>query len=191
MRLFHFSEDPKIARFAPRPVQVPAQRPSGKEWLNGALVWAIDEAHQRLYLFPRECPRIVLWPKASTSDEDRLLWLKDMTKEFDAIAIVESSWVEAIQKSTLCRYELPHGSFEDIQEVGMWVSHQQVEPITMAILDDLESELASSRTKLCVVDSLLQFKPVWGSSVHASGIRLRNARGWGEPGWPHSPPTVR
>lgn len=60
MRLFHFSEEPDIGHFEPRPVRTPAARRAGQEWLNGPLVWAIDEDHQRLYLFPRECPRIVL-----------------------------------------------------------------------------------------------------------------------------------
>ena len=54
MRLFHFSEDAAITRFAPRPVAVPSARPREQEWLNGPLVWAIDEAHQPLYLFPRD-----------------------------------------------------------------------------------------------------------------------------------------
>jgi hypothetical protein len=44
MRLFHFTDDPTIKVFEPRPVQVPVGRPKGFEWLNGALVWAIDEA---------------------------------------------------------------------------------------------------------------------------------------------------
>ena len=54
MRLFHFSDDPAIGLFTPRPVRVAVARPSGQAWLNGPLVWSIDEAHQILYLFPRE-----------------------------------------------------------------------------------------------------------------------------------------
>ena len=54
MRLFHYSEDPSIVVFEPRPVRVPAARRAGFEWLNGPLVWAIDEPHSILYLFPRE-----------------------------------------------------------------------------------------------------------------------------------------
>ena len=57
-RLYHFSDDPSITRFVPRPVLVPATRPPGSDWLNGPLVWAIDEWHQPMYLFPRDCPRI-------------------------------------------------------------------------------------------------------------------------------------
>ncbi|WP_339329380.1 DUF6886 family protein [Burkholderia multivorans] len=50
--LFHFSDDPGIAMFHPRPVRVADDRPAGQEWLNGPLVWATDEAHYLLYLFP-------------------------------------------------------------------------------------------------------------------------------------------
>jgi hypothetical protein len=79
VRLFHFSEDPAIAHFDPRPVRVPVERPSGKEWLSGPLVWAIDEAHGFLYLFPRECPRVLLWPTPATTEADRERWLAGST----------------------------------------------------------------------------------------------------------------
>ncbi len=60
MRLFHFSDDPAIALFVPRPVAVPLARSAGREWLNGPLVWATDELHAILYLFPRDCPRVLV-----------------------------------------------------------------------------------------------------------------------------------
>ena len=64
--LFHFSCDPAIELFVPRAVRTPAKRPLGHEWLNGPLVWAIDDWHQPMYLFPRDCPRILLWRTPST-----------------------------------------------------------------------------------------------------------------------------
>ena len=66
-QVFHFSEDPTIQVFAPRPVTVPAERRPGFEWLNGPLVWAIDEARQPMYFFPRDCPRILLWKRPGTT----------------------------------------------------------------------------------------------------------------------------
>ncbi len=36
MRLFHFSDDPGIGTFLPRPVGVAAARPAGREWLGWA-----------------------------------------------------------------------------------------------------------------------------------------------------------
>ena len=79
-RLFHFSDDPGIERFEPRPVLVPSERPAGQEWLNGPLVWAITEERQAAYLFPRDCPRILLWPRPDTTAEDYLYhWFGDPT----------------------------------------------------------------------------------------------------------------
>jgi hypothetical protein len=52
MRLFHFSEDAEIISFKPRVIAVSTQRRNGEDWLNDPLVWAIDERHQFLYLFP-------------------------------------------------------------------------------------------------------------------------------------------
>jgi hypothetical protein len=46
VRLFHFSDDPTIEIFTPRPVLVASKRPPGREWLNDPLAWAIDAWHQ-------------------------------------------------------------------------------------------------------------------------------------------------
>ena len=70
MRLFHFSDDPNIKTFVPRPVRVSVERPSGMAWLNDPLIWTIDDVHQLMYLFPRKCPRILLWPTSETKQED-------------------------------------------------------------------------------------------------------------------------
>jgi hypothetical protein len=73
MRLFHFSDDPTIAVFEPRPVLIPSERPPGREWLNRLLVWAIDCIHDFMYFFPRDCPRILAWVLPETTAEDRKL----------------------------------------------------------------------------------------------------------------------
>jgi len=69
-RLFHFSDNATIRLFRPRAVGVSVKRLKGLEWLNGPLVWAIDEWHQPIYMFPRKCPRILLWRKEKTTDRD-------------------------------------------------------------------------------------------------------------------------
>jgi hypothetical protein len=38
--------------------------------------------------------------------------------------------------------------------------------------------LRSSGVELRVLDRLTPLRGVWDSSLHASGIRLRNAQGW-------------
>src|SRR5215472_18463871 len=127
MRLFHFSDDPSIEVFEPRPVLVPSRRPPGREWLNGPLVWAIDEAHQPMYLFPRDCPRILLWVKPETSDEDRARWFGDRTCRM--IAYIEEAWRARMASGFIYRYELEAMAFEDLADAGMWVSRGAVRPV--------------------------------------------------------------
>jgi hypothetical protein len=68
----------------------------------------------------------------------------------------------------------------------MWVSRSAVSPLHAEALTDLRFHLDTQRVELRVVASLVPLKKIWQSSVHASGIRLRNAQDWGNPGWPHS-----
>jgi hypothetical protein len=185
MRLFHFSDDPAIARFDPRPVRVPVERPAGQDWLNGPLVWAIDEWHSFLYLFPRECPRILLWPTATTTAADRERWLAGISGQ--AIAYIERAWAERLGTASIHRYELPAQTFEDVRDIGMWVSRSGVAPIRADHLSDLPARLAEQNVELRIVDRLTPLNDAWTSTVHASGIRLRNALDWGAPGWPHTP----
>ncbi len=126
VRLFHFSEDGAIARFVPRPVRTAAARPAGMDWLNGPLVWAIDEEWQALYFFPRECPRILLKPKPTTTPEDMALWWSGRTSRM--IAHIEWVWFDRLRTQQLYRYELPPDGFEDLGEIGTWVSRSPVEP---------------------------------------------------------------
>lgn len=174
MRLFHFSDDPGIERFEPRPVRVASPRPAGKDWLNGPLVWAIDEAHEFMYLFPRDCPRILIWAKPDTLGDDRRTWLGD----WSAVAYVERAWFDRLSKETIYRYEMPAEAFEDLHDAGMWVTGRTVMPVGVAALSGLDREFAPRDVELRVVDSLKPLKPLWQSSLHVSGIRLRNALDW-------------
>jgi hypothetical protein len=185
MRLFHFSEDPGITVFAPRAVRTPVDRAAGREWLNGPLVWAIDEAHDILYLFPRECPRILIWPTAGTSPQDRGRWFGDGRRR--AIAFIEERWAARLRAAVVHRYELPAAAFEALGDVGMWVSRSAVRPLGVQALRSLPHALEARNVELRLLPSLTPLRDIWSTSLHASGVRLRNAEGWGEPGWPHSP----
>ncbi len=176
MRLFHFSDDPTISRFEPRPVLVPSARPPGREWLNGPLVWAIDELHQAMYLFPRECPRILLWPTDATSEEDHERFWGDSDARI--LAYIEIAWLERMKTAQLHRYDLPKDSFEDLGDAGMWVSRSPVTPTSVMRLDNLLAELEACDAELRPIESLKPLKDVWSTSLHASGIRLRNAKDW-------------
>lgn len=185
MRLFHFSEDPDLEVFLPRPVVVPARRRPGFDRLNGPLVWAIDDWHQPLYLFPRDCPRILIWSVEGTIREDRDAWFQDSGARM--IAFIEEPWREAHASAVVYRYELPTSHFESLDDAGMWVSREAAVPLRAERLDDLPAMLMAQGVELRVLPSLLPLNILWQTSLHASGIRLRNAEGWGEPGWPHSP----
>lgn len=174
-RLFHFSDNGDIDRFVPRPVGTRAQRPAGQEWLNGPLVWAIAQDHQQLYLFPRECPRIVMWATAATSAEDRKTWLAGAHSGVSAIAYIEDAWLARLERASIFRYELPNDTFMDIDDVGMHVSPTTVVPSSTHAITDLRAALGACGTALRTVASLGPLRAAWNSSLHVSGIRLRNA----------------
>ncbi|MFI4976960.1 MAG: DUF6886 family protein [Caulobacterales bacterium] len=176
MRLFHFSDDPTIEVFTPRPVRTPAERPPGREWLNGPLVWAIEEDWQAMYLFPRDCPRILLRQTAATTDADRDHWWGDRASRW--IAHMEWAWFERLRAATAYRYHLPVAPFENLGDAGMWVAREAVEPLGMDAITDLPAALAAQGAELRLMHSLVPLKDVWDHSFHASGIRLRNAQGW-------------
>jgi hypothetical protein len=176
MRLFHFSDDPAIARFEPRPVATFSPRPPGREWLNGPLVWAIEEERQAMYLFPRDCPRILLWPTPDTipADKDRY-WDGG---DWRMIAYVEEGWLDAIARAALYRYDMPADTFESLDDAGMWISRAAVIPRSMETIGDLPRMLSREGVDLRALPTLAPLADVWSTTLHASGIRLRNALGW-------------
>ncbi|MBX4965554.1 hypothetical protein ABID08_000431 [Rhizobium binae] len=174
MRLFHFSDDPDIAVFEPCPVLTPSVRPVGREWLNGPLVWAIDGDHDFMYLFPRDCPRILIWAKPETAETEREHWLGG----WRAAAFIERHWLERLEAETIHRYEMRSEGFEDLEDAGMWVSRRRVIPTERIAMSRLDREFAPRGVELRAVDSLPPLKGLWHTSLHVSGIRLRNARDW-------------
>ena len=93
-RVYHFSEDGTLRRFAPH---VPPTNPS-----HPAAVWAIDEAHAPLYWFPRHCPRVSVW----ANDPDQHVVLRDrFGTEASRISAAETGWFDRIRSTRLYRYE--------------------------------------------------------------------------------------
>jgi hypothetical protein len=176
MRLFHFSDRGDIDRFVPRPVRVPSTRPPGQEWLNGPLVWAIDEWHQPMYLFPRDCPRLLFWPTDRTTAEDRRAWWGERACRM--VAHVERSWLDRIESARLFRYLMPNDGFASLGDAGMAVSSREARPLAVEAIDNLPAALAEEDVELRVLDSLAPLRAAVGSSLHVSGIRLRNAASW-------------
>lgn len=170
MRLFHFSEEPDIEVFEPR---LMAARPE----ITAPLVWAIEEAHQAMYLFPRDCPRILYWPLPTTTPEDMdRYW--GAREGITAVACIEWDWLERMHSTAVTRYHLPPETFEDLQDAGMWVSRQTVRPTLIEAVGDLVEALRQDGVELRLMRRLTPLRGIWDTSLHASGIRLRNAQEW-------------
>ena len=167
--LYHFSEDPSIERFVPRPVTV---GPSDE-----ALVWAVDGAHCHLYYFPRDCPRVLISKSARTSAEDAESFFGHTTAT--VIAAIESNWLDLMRSTTIYRYTLPSVGFELRNEnAGYWVSERECRPMEVEPIRDLMAALVDAGVELRVMPSLVPLRDaVIESSVDFDIIRWRNAIG--------------
>ena len=165
--LYHFSEDPSIERFVPRPVRVgPSDEP---------LVWAIDSAHCHLYYFPRDCPRVVISKSPHTSAEDAYTFFGHTTAT--VIAAIESRWLERLPNTTIYRYILPAQGFELRDEnAGYWVSERETRAVDVEPIPDLLEALVDAGVELRIMPSLVPLRDaVIESTVNFDIIRWRNA----------------
>lgn len=186
LRLFHFSEDPTIELFTPH-------TPEHRDGVEPG-VWAIDEGHSPLYFFPRQCPRILLWPTPASTAED----IERFFHHSDArmLAHIETCWLDAMHSTQLYRYELPPETFEAVTaDAWMPVSRSAVEPLGVEPVGDLVEALEAANVELRLLPSLLPLRDLWETTtLHASGVRLRNAQGWNDEettGAPPRPPARR
>jgi len=167
MPLYHFSEEPNIRVFEPRPGRIPDE----------TYIWAIDESHAPMYYFPRDCPRACFWPGPQTTDEDREHWLVGVDAKM--VIAVESRWLELIRSTVLYRYTVPEGTFELHDAIaGHWMSRGAVISHYVEPLGDLLTTLASAGAELRTTPSLTDlWARVITSTLEFSGTRLRNAEG--------------
>lgn len=172
MPLFHFSEDPTIEVFAPRP---PLAHPDKEP-----LVWAIDEWHQPMYFAPRDCPRVLFWPFHATTQADGDRFWSYVNSRM--VLAIEHAWFERLRTVHLYRYVMPEQPFEDLNDAGMFVSRDTIVPLRVEPLRpllqeirDAHVELRICRTLAPLADALIQ------STLHFSLIRMRNAQGWIDP----------
>lgn len=177
--LYHFSEDPAISVFEPRSLPRPERAPEHR-WLDGPLVWAIDEWHSPLYFFPRDCPRIVMWPTPDTTAEDRQRhWAG---RDCRMIAHIEWEWLERLRTAALYRYVLHTAPFEELRGPGMspgtWVSREPVKPLAVEPVGPLLDALRAADVELRLMPSLVPLRNAWDTTLHVSGVRLRNAKSW-------------
>jgi hypothetical protein len=170
--LYHFSEEPHLAVFEPRP---PLARPEIEP-----LVWAIDAWHAPMYFLPRECPRACFWPGVQTSGDDRARWFGGI--EAKMVIAIETAWLDRVRTATLYRYTMPAATFEpNDATAGHYVSRASVVPSSIEPVGDLLAALAAANVELRITPALAAFwQLVIASSLEFSGTRLRNAQGWAE-----------
>ena len=172
MPLYHFSEDPTIERFVPRP---PLAHPEIEP-----LVWAIDEWHSAFYLVPRDCPRVCFWPHEHTTVADFERFYGYVPAHM--VIAIEARWFERLRTTRIYRYVMPEAAFVSREDNGMYVSRETVVPLRVDTLDDLPMRLIEAGVELRICQSLVPLrKAIIASSLDFSLIRMRNAQGWVDP----------
>jgi hypothetical protein len=169
VRLLHFSEDPDIRTFEPR---VPPHRPEIEP-----LVWAVHADYGWTYCFPRECPRILAWPLPTTTPGDLRAWCQDGPPR--RVACIEAAWLGRMHSVAIYRYEFEPDGFEALDgDSWMLVSRERRRAVAMDPVGDLVEALVNQGVELRIMPSLLPLRNAWGTTMHVSGMRLRNAVGW-------------
>jgi hypothetical protein len=169
--LYHFSEDPTIARFVPRAM---ATRPG-----ETPRVWAIDGAHAPIYFLPRDCPRVCFWALPTTTPQDRAHFLGHTAASM--VIAIESAWLDRVRATRLYGYHLPGDTFvEDDDEQGgpgYFVSYTPVTPVRVEPVGDLLTRLIGAGVELRLTPSLWPLhRALVPATLHFSMIRMRNAR---------------
>ena len=164
-QVLHFSEDPGITTFVPH-VAATAQQPE-------AYVWAVDGEQAPAYWFPRDCPRVLAWPRAETTDADRRFLL-------DArVHAIEYGWLPALRSVRLYAYRFDAEPFEPFgKSPHAMVATTVVTPLGPAEpVGDLLALHEAAGIQLRLVANLWAFMDeVVASSLAFSGIRLRYAK---------------
>lgn len=167
MELYHFSEEPDIRRFEPRPAKAfPELLP---------VVFAIDREHCTSYYFPRECPRVIYRRGEGTTEADARELLAHTTA--DTIIVVESGWLDRIREVRLYRYTFDSSSFELWDATaGYYVSRRPAVPLRVEPVGDLLTRLLNDGVELRLTPSLHPIRNrVIASTLAFSVIRFRNA----------------
>ena len=90
------------------------------------------------------------------------------------IAYIEWRWFARLAGAVLHRYALPSEGFECLNDAGMWVSRSPALPTEVQEITDIPASLDDADLELRVVPALEPLKLLWSTSLHVSGIRLRN-----------------
>lgn len=167
MNVYHFSEEPGIEIFRPRPAPAYPHLPP--------VVFALDRERSPHYFFPRDCPRVIYWKADWTTEEDARTFLAytDASK----IAVVESGWLNRIRSTQLYRYTFSAETFAPMDSsAGYYISTETVVPLRVEPVGDLLEKLLDEQLELRFTPSLHPIRDrVIASTMDFSIIRFRNA----------------
>jgi uncharacterized protein DUF6886 len=168
--LYHFSEDPTIERFVPRPMETRPGEP--------ARVWAIDEEHAPLYWFARDCPRVSCWAAPTSTPEDIARFLGRPPARM--VIAIEGGWLARMQGSELYAYRLPDDRFLRLpphQGSGYYVAYEPVVPLSVEPVGDLLARHVQAGIELRIMPSLWSLNDaIIASTLDFGMIRMRNAQ---------------
>jgi hypothetical protein len=144
--------------------------------LSVPVVWAIADAFLVNYLLPRDCPRICMRVKETTSEQDRQRYVGPTAAT--AVIVIEEDWYERAAQTVLWLYEMPSTTFRCVDEnAGYYLSEEAVVPQSATPVRAPLDFLTERGAELKVV---LRLRPlaadVIASTLAYSIIRLRNAR---------------
>ncbi len=142
--LHHFSEDPSIVRFVPH---VPRTNPEHRR-----AVWAIDAEHAPLYWFPRDCPRVTIWPLRAGDVGSFQTRLATTASRVHAI---ESGWLQRMRSTPIYRYDFEPDGFYPWEEAnGQWIAESEVVPVVVTPMGDLLEAHVHAAIELRIVRML-------------------------------------
>jgi hypothetical protein len=165
---------------------VPA--PWAPQGITEDCVWAVDRAHLRNYLFPRDCPRITWSDGPDTTEADRARFLPGAER----VAAIEHGWLERLRTGVVHIYELPTSPFRLADATaGYWVCTEAVTPLSERAETDLVGALAAEGVDLRLLQDFWPLcDAVTASTLEYSIIRARNAQPRSSPSG-GSPPEGR
>ena len=175
-RLFHYSENPNIELFIPRPRP---KRIIGGRMLEESVVWAIDEWHSPVYFFPRECPRLLLWPVSGSIEAGISRWMGDRPPRM--VAHIERRWLQKFGACELYRYEFAGSNFETLEDAGVHVATKALEPVGVAPVGRLHTSLESADVELRTVDSSSRWPSRLRTLCTFRQYAHETHRGWNPP----------
>lgn len=166
MKLFHYSEEPGIAHFEPRPSK---HHPF-------SAVWAIEASCAVNLILPRDCPRVTFGAGSYTSASDAAHWMGATTAR--RVVAIEAGWLDRVRACTLYEYAMPAETFVlDDVHAGYYISRAAVRPLARRVITDVLAELLAQQAEVRVLPSLWRLRDqVAASSLRFSISRMRNAQ---------------